>query len=196
MARCMSESGLLERLRSGDEAAFADLVASHGGRLLATARRLLSNEEDARDAVQEAFLRAFQQIDGFRGGAALGTWLHRIVVNAALMRVRARKRRPEEPIEAMLPQFTPYGHQVGRPQRWRPEDELEREELREIVRRQIAELPETYRTVLVLRDIEGLGTEETAEALGVSTSLVKVRLHRARLALRTLLDPNLREASP
>ncbi len=93
------EDGLLERLRSGDDAAFEQLVREHGGRMLAVARRFLRQEEDARDAVQDAFLSAYRALEDFEGNARLSTWLHRIVVNAALMKLRTRRRKPERSIE-------------------------------------------------------------------------------------------------
>ncbi len=187
------EGKLLEGLRAGDEAAYEQLVRTHGGRMFAVAKRMLRSDDDAGDAVQDAFLSAFKAIDRFEGGSQLGTWLHRIVVNAALMKMRTRRRKPEEPIDALLPKFIEDGHMEKPTPAWAaPGDEaLERRELRQLVFDRIHELPETYRTILLLRDVEGLDTEETAEALSLSTGAVKTRLHRARQALRTLLEPDL-----
>lgn len=191
------EATLIAQLRAGDEAAFEQVVRAYGGRLLAVARRIVSSEEDARDAVQDAFLNAFRSLDRFEGNAKLSTWLHRIVVNAALMKLRTRKRKPEQSIEGLLPSFLDDGHHEERFQSWdEPVDKLmERAENRELVRRQIDALPEGYRTVLVLRDIEGLDTEETAKVLGLSVNATKIRLHRARQALRTMLAPHFRSAA-
>jgi len=191
------EATLVAQLRAGDEAAFEQVVRSYGGRLLAGARRIVNSEEDARDAVQDAFLNAFRSLDRFEGNAKLSTWLHRIVVNAALMKLRTRKRKPEQSIEGLLPSFLDDGHHEERFQSWdEPVDKLmERAENRELVRRQIDALPEGYRTVLVLRDIEGLDTEETAKVLGLSVNATKIRLHRARQALRTMLAPHFRSAA-
>jgi len=188
------EAGLVERLRAGEEAAYEELVRSHGGRLLAVARRFLRNEEEARDAVQDAFLSAFRNIGRFEGQARLSTWLHRIVVNAALMKLRTRRRKPETPIEELLPGFLEDGHMAQQAVAWRSQDPdpAERNELRALVVDKIQELPEGYRNVIMLRDIEDLDTEETAELMGLSTGAVKTRLHRARQALRGLLDPHLR----
>jgi RNA polymerase sigma-70 factor, ECF subfamily len=186
------EATLIAQLRAGDEAAFEQVVRQYGGRLLAVARRIVGTEEDARDVVQEAFMNAFKSLDRFEGNAKLSTWLHRIAVNAALMKLRTRKRKPEQPIDSMLPGFNEDGHFEERFQSWEePVDKaLEREETRDLVRRQIDALPESYRTVLVLRDIEGLDTEETANMLGLSVNATKIRLHRARQALRTMLAPH------
>ncbi len=185
--RSASESSLLARLRAGDDDAYQELLRIPGGRLLAVARRLMSNEEDARDCLQDAFLSAFRAIDRFEGNSKLGTWLHRIVVNACLMRLRSRKSKPEGLVDPQLPEFDDYGFRIG-PTEMSPfsaDELLERQEVREQVREGIAGLPENYRTVLVLRDIEELNTAQTAEMLGLTPGAVKVRLHRARLALRS-----------
>ena len=175
----------------GDEQAFEEMVHRYGARLLATARRFLQREDDARDAVQDAFLSAYRSLDRFRGGSRLSTWLHRIVVNAALMKLRGASRRPETPIEEYLPRFDETGHHASPVEDWAvtPETAMLSRQTRERVRAAIDNLPASYRAVLILRDIEELSTEETAEILSVTRTAVKVRLHRARLALRTLLVP-------
>jgi RNA polymerase sigma-70 factor (ECF subfamily) len=184
---------LLTRLRAGEERAFEELVRAHGGRMLATAQRLLRDEDAAHDAVQDAFLCAFRALPRFEGGSLLSTWLHRIVVNAALMHLRSKKRRPEESIEALLPHFDDEGHWLEQPEAFPSPDALgERERVRERVRRCIAQLPEGHREIILLRDIEELDTEEAARALGIRPEAAKMRLHRARMALRTLLERELR----
>ena len=193
--RGYEEQTLLAALRGGDDRAYERLVNEHGGRMLAVARRMLRNDEEARDALQEAFLLAFRGLPRFAGQSRLGTWLHRIVVNASLMKLRSRRAHPEESIEPLLPTFLDDGHSAVSYGDW-PESAdllLERSEIRERVRSSIDRLPDTYRTVLLLRDIEELDTPEVAEALGISPNAVKIRLHRARQALRELLDPQLRQ---
>lgn len=191
------EGDLLARLRAGDDAAYEDLVRLYGGRLLAVARRFLRNEEDARDAVQDAFLSAFRSLDRFEGQAKVSTWLHRIVVNAALMKLRTRRRKPETSIEDLLPSFLEDGHMADPAQPWRqPEEEAELAELRTLMMDLIHDLPEGYRNVLLLRDIEGLDTEETARLMELSAGAVKTRLHRARQALRGLIEPHLSRREP
>jgi len=188
-----AEASLLARLHDGDEAAFAELVDRHAGRMLAVAMRLLRNEDEARDAVQDAFLSAFKHVAGFNGDAKLSTWLHRITVNAALMRLRSRKRRGERSIDDLLPCFDDTGgwaRELGRPAA-SSQELLERRETRVVVRRCIDQLPGTYRTILLMRDIEELDTHEAAELLGITPNAVKIRLHRARQALRTLIDREL-----
>ncbi len=184
------EDLLIKQLRRGDDTAFEKLVREYGGRLLAVARRLLGNEKDARDAIQDAFLSAFRGIDSYDGKAKLSTWLHRIVVNAALKKMRRRRCRPEKSIEDLLPQFGKSGEWLSAPPTFGlSADELaKRPESREIVRRCIDQLPLSDRTVILLRDIEKLDTEETAAALKITQNAVKIRLHRARQALATLLQ--------
>ncbi|NOT54469.1 MAG: sigma-70 family RNA polymerase sigma factor [Deltaproteobacteria bacterium] len=195
----MNEASLLAGLRAGDQGAYETLVRAYSGRLLAVTRRLLRTEEDARDAMQDAFLSAFRALPTFEEGSLLSTWLHRIAVNAALMKLRTRRRKPEDSIEDLLPKYIEDGHREdghrGNPTKpWQePTALLERQETRTLVRECIDRLPETYRTVLLLRDIEELDTEEAAQLIGISPNAVKIRLHRARQALRTLLDPHFRE---
>jgi len=189
MDAAMNDEVLVAALRAGDDWAFEEMIRRYGGRLLAVARRICRNEEDARDVLQSAYLSAFRSLDRFEGSAQLSTWLHRIVVNTALMRLRTRKRKPEESMDALLPAFQGDGHHVEQFSDWAlPADRLiEREQDCELVRTCIAQLPETYRRVLLLRDIEELSTEETARLLDTTASAVKVRLHRARQALSTLI---------
>jgi RNA polymerase sigma-70 factor (ECF subfamily) len=193
------EASLLARLRTGQDSAFDELVRQAGGRMLAVARRMLRREEDAQDAVQEAFLRAFKALDRFDGRSQLSTWLHRITVNACLMKLRSQRRGGgERLIDPLLPQFLEDGHQRIASRPWKPAGQsgIEVSELRDLVRSKIDELPESFRVVLLLRDIEELDTDETAQVLGMSRSAVKTRLHRARQALRTLLDPCMAEGTP
>jgi len=187
------EEELLLALRAGNDAAYERLVRLYTPRLLSVARRFLRSEEDARDAVQDAFLSAFRSLGGFSGDARISTWLHRIVVNASLMKLRTRRRKPETSIEDLLPSFLEDGHMERQATPWRgaAEDRLDSGRTREIVRAAIDGLPEGYRTVLLLRDIEEYDTQQTADALDLTPAAVKTRLHRARQALRTLLERDL-----
>lgn len=185
----VDEPQLIARLRAGEESAFEQLVRSNSGKLLAAARRILRNEDDARDAVQSAFIRAFQSLSRFREEARVSTWLHRILVNEALMRLRSRATT-EGSIDELLPTFLEDSHQTRDTIDWSESAEaaLERAETAAVVRRLIDQLPEMYRTVVLLRDIEEMTNAEIAEMLGVSKNVVKVRVHRARQALRALLE--------
>ncbi|MBK8975017.1 MAG: sigma-70 family RNA polymerase sigma factor [Planctomycetes bacterium] len=185
-----AESDLLARLRAGDDAAFAELVETHAGRLLALARRIVRSEADAEDVVQEAFLSAFKALSRFDGRSSLSTWLHRITVNAALMRQRRKAARPEAPIDTLLPQFEDGRHAAHPiPLAVVTDGEGERIERQEAFWHAMARLPQDFRDVIELRDIQGLDSKSAARELGISDALVRQRLHRARQALLTLLTP-------
>src|SRR5262249_39730840 len=151
----VNEASLVSALRRNDPEAFEKVVGRFGGRMLAVARRYLDSEQDCADAVQDAFISAFQAIAGFEGNSQLGTWLHRIVINACLMKLRSRSRRHEISIEGLLPTFNADGHHAQPPRRWRlpPDEQLQCDETRTLVRRCIDMLPDDYRNVLLLRDI-------------------------------------------
>jgi RNA polymerase sigma-70 factor (ECF subfamily) len=192
------DRALVARLRAGDGEAFEQAVRTYSPRLLAVTRRILGNDEEARDALQDTFLSAFRAIGTFDGGSRLSTWLHRIAVNAALMRIRRRKRKPERSIEELLPAYRDDGHHAEGFVSWDPPVDVAMEAAhnRALVRECIAELPEQYRMVLMMRDIEDIDTADVAAMLGITPNAVKIRLHRARQALRTLLAPHFRREQP
>lgn len=187
------EVGLVARLQEGDASAFERLVREHAPRMLAVATRLLGSETEAQDAVQEAFLSAYRSVGRFEQGSSLATWLHRITVNASLMKLRSGRRRREVPIEQLLPRFLADGHREPDPPLDRPAGPAATTplELRQVVRDGIDCLDAPHREVLLLRDLEGLSTLQTASILGISQPAVKARAHRARQALRSLLGPAL-----
>ena len=184
-----NDADLLRRLQAGDDAAYEQLVRLKGGAMLAVARRFVRNDEVARDVVQEAFINAFRAVRTFRGESSLSTWLHRIVVNTALMHLRHTRRQPEVLSADLLPHFDDTGHHttVFESVSTTAESLLLQKETRVLVRAAIDQLPIVHRTVLIMRDIEELSTSETAQMLGISVNAVKIRLHRARQALTTLL---------
>ncbi len=183
------EAALLEGLKRGDPEACACMIKQYAPRVYAIAIRMVNDRDEAEEVLQETFISACKNIQKFEGRSALGTWLHRIATNAALMHLRKRKNREvslDEPIETM------GGDDVYREvQDWAfsPDDHAMNSETRAVLEQAISELPETLRTVFILREIEGYSTEETANILGISVSAAKVRLHRARLRLRALLAP-------
>jgi len=191
------EALLLGGLRAGEPWAHERFVRAHAGRVKALAERYLRNEEDANDVVQETFLAAFKALGKFEGKCQLATWLHRIAVNAALMRLRAKEvrgeRQAEVELEEHLPRFVGLGVHERSPRAFAepPEDEVMRGEICVFVRACIERLPAMYRTALLLRDIEQLENDEVAERLGISVNAAKIRVHRARQALRKLLEPRL-----
>lgn len=191
------EARLLEALKAGNEDAFEQLVRTHAGRMLAVARRMLRDPQDAEDVVQESFAAAFRTVATFRAESRLATWLHRIVVNYALMKMRTRRRRPELALDALLPAFGRDGHRVaGTTEEVTAESVLTAAETRGQVRTAIDRLPAAYRTVLLLRDIDELDNGTVATMLGVSPNAVKIRLHRARQALLALLAPSFARQVP
>lgn len=189
----LDESAMVAALQSGDDDAFETLVRTYAPRMLVVARRFLRHEQDAQDAVQDAFVSAFKAIDRFEGNSKLSTWLHRIIVNASLMKIRSRQRKPERPIEDLLPKYRDDGHPQQMPQAWAvtTDTAVQDRETQRFVREKIEELPDSYRIVLLLRDIEEHSTEETANLMGISPGAVKTRLHRARQALRELIAPRM-----
>ena len=193
-ARC-TETALLEHLRSGDKPVTEHFVREHAGWMLALALRYVRDAGLAEDCVQDAFLQAFRSIGEFEGRSALKSWLYRIVVNTALMKLRARRSAIEQPVEDILP----HGDrdccrmQASWAEMATPHEILERKEARDLVIAKMMELPDGYRIVLLLRDIEGMSTEETARALAMTEGAVKVRLHRARAAFKMLVEPVLKQ---
>ncbi len=187
----MNQQELVAGLRTGDSAAYEHLVRAFGGRMLSTARRIVANEDEARDCVQNAFLQAFRHMDRFEERASVGTWLHRIVINEALMKVRKRTTHKEESIDDLLPTFDAQECRLDQNMGSlrSTEDIVASQESRQHVRQAISQLPDIYRSVLMLRDLEGYPTEETASLLEIPIGTVKVRLHRARAALKKLLEP-------
>ena len=171
-----------------------ELVRTNIGWMLALAERLLRDRSLAEDVVQESFVRALNGLADFEGRSSLASWLHRITVNTALSKLRQLNRLAEQSIDEHLPEFDRFDCRVELP--WSHlasvEDIMESEETRRRMYETIGDLPHSYRVVLQLRDIEEYDTREVAELLDISETNVKVRLHRARAALKKLLEPILR----
>lgn len=186
-AEAFDESALVERARSGDAAAFAELVNRYERKIYRLARNITQNDEDAEDVLQETFLKAYSHLDSFQGDSKFYTWLVRIAVNQALMKLR--KRKGDRTISLDEPTDTGEDTVLREIAVWEdnPEERYSKEELRQILERAVESLKPSFRTVFLLRDIEELSTEETAEALGISVPAVKSRLLRARLQLREKL---------
>ena len=181
---------LLEALRQLEPTAAERLVATYGDRAYRLAISITGNGEDAEEVVQDAFWTVVRKIDTFRGESAFGSWLYRIVANAAYHKLRGRQRRWRElSLDEVLPVFDANGCHAASVADWssRVNDPAVRAELRAALTSAIDELPATYRTVLVLRDVEGQSNSEIADALGLSVAVVKTRVHRARLFLRKRL---------
>jgi RNA polymerase sigma-70 factor (ECF subfamily) len=190
-----AERHLVVGLRNGDPASYERLARDYGGAMLAVARRFHRDEDDARDAVQDAFIAAFRAMRFFREDARLSSWLHRITVNACLMKLRAARRHPASSLDDLLPRFDDTGHQIEPGSAWTEDIEavLDAPNVRARIRGCIEKLPESYRAVLICRDLNEMDTAETGKALGLSVENVKTRLHRARRALKTLIEQQCNE---
>jgi RNA polymerase sigma-70 factor, ECF subfamily len=182
-----TEEELVAAAKSGRQDAFAQIVEQHSGTVYNLALRLMKDPHEAEEVLQETFISAFRALAKFEGRSQLSTWLYRIGYNAALMRLRKRQT-PTESLDEPL--ITESGEQLPRELvDWGsiPDDLLLNAELRTVLNAALDTLPESLRSIFVLRDIEGLSTAEAAEALGLTETNAKVRLHRARLALRERL---------
>ena len=188
--RAEHDRDLLEALRSREPLAAERLVDTYGERAYRLARRITGNGPDADEVVQDAFWAVIRKIDSFRGESAFGSWLYRIVANAAYQKTRSRNnRRHEVSLDEVLPLFDGSGHHAAPVDDWSPyvEDPALQAEMRMALGAAIDALPAPYRTVLILRDIDGRSCAEIADALGLNVCAVKTRVHRARLFLRKRL---------
>ncbi len=177
------EARLIQLGLRGDQHALEALFARHSGALYQSALKLLGNHEDAEDALQEGMLAAFKNLRRFEGRSKFSSWLTRIVINAALMRLRSQRLRQAVSMDEPLGETElTLADQFGDPTPG-PEELYAREELRDLLEQELAALPREMRTAVVLRDLEGLSTQEAAETLGVPENTLKSRLHRARLRL-------------
>jgi RNA polymerase sigma-70 factor, ECF subfamily len=184
-----SDMALVERARNKDYAAFEELMGRYEDKVYRLAYRFVRNESEAKEILQDTFLAIWRKLDTFKGDAQFSSWVYRVAANAALMRLRSQRRHPEVSTEDLPAGFLDqqqYGQILSPGENWarRPDDELQSDELRRHIQAAVDALPEIYRTVFLVRDVEGLSTEETAEMLGISVPTVKTRLHRARMALR------------
>jgi RNA polymerase sigma-70 factor (ECF subfamily) len=183
----IDEAVLVAQAREGDTRAFGDLVRRYEGKIFRLANHITQNREDAEDVLQETFMKAYEHLEQFKGDSKFYTWIVRIAVNQALMKLRRRKTDKSVSLDEEID--TGEDTVVREIAAWgeNPEEQFTREELGEILDGAVQSLDPPYRSVFVLRDVEDLSTEETAEALGLSVPAVKSRLLRARLQLREKL---------
>ena len=183
---------LLTRAQAGDMTAFEALVGRHEEKVYGLALRMTRSEADAAEITQDTFLSAYQHLAEFRGEAAFGSWVHRIAANNALMRLRRQRVVDMVSDDALAgPEFTERGSLADGPESdWskRADDKILEDELGRAIQTATDALPEGYREVFLLKDVEGLSYEEISEMVGISIPAVKSRLHRARLALREAID--------
>ena len=193
--QALDDSTLARLCAARDKPALRHVITSNNQRLFRTAWSILKDRGEAEEAVQAAYLSAFAHIDGFAGRSSLSTWLTRIVINEALGRLRPQRRRRTQLEAEGVTMHDHYRETLARGSEPSPPDALvAREQLRQLLEQAIGGLPESFRTVFVLRAIEGLSVEETAEALQIATSTVKTRFLRARRKLQESLDPQVRTA--
>jgi RNA polymerase sigma-70 factor (ECF subfamily) len=190
------ESRMIASILAGDAQLFHELIRPYERRVYAMALSFLRNEADAEDVTQEAFLKAFRSLAGFRGDAKFGTWLVSITLNEARSRIRRRDAIKMESLDE--PQDDQEHSSPALLRDWKeiPSEALERKEVRSLLQKAISSLPQIYREVFQLRDIDQLSVNEAAQALGITVSSVKVRLHRARMMLQKNLAPQLKEMAP
>src|SRR5512146_1520200 len=183
----IEEGTLVEQAREGEMQAFSELVRRYEGKIFRLAQHITQNREDAEDVLQETFMKAYEHLDQFKGDSKFYTWIVRIAVNQALMKLRRRKTDKSVSLDEQID--TGEDTVVREIAAWgeNPEQQFTREEIGKVLDTAIQSLEPPYRSVFVLRDIEDLSTEETAEALGLSIPAVKSRLLRARLQLREKL---------
>jgi RNA polymerase sigma-70 factor, ECF subfamily len=185
------EEKLIGRIREGEHDLFYELVRPYEGRVYSAALSILRNEHDAEDVAQEAVLKAFKHFRQFRAESRFSTWLIQITVNEARVRIRKQQAHKTEPITDREDEEGNYTPRDFADWREIPSETLERKEVRQLLTEALASLGEKYREVFVLRDMQHLSIEETAQTLGITTASVKTRLLRARLMLRDLLAPGL-----
>jgi RNA polymerase sigma-70 factor (ECF subfamily) len=190
------EARMIVSILGGDTQLFHDLIRPYERSVYVMALSLLQNEADAEDAAQEAFLKAFRNLASFRGEAKFGTWLVSITLNEARSRIRRKKTVKMESLEESVGEQGHVSPALLRDWREIPSQALERQEVRLLLQEAIAGLPLIYREVFLLRDIEELSVNESAESLGISIASVKVRLHRARMMLQKKLVPQLKQVNP
>ncbi|MBY5761515.1 RNA polymerase sigma factor [Rhizobium laguerreae] len=188
-----SDADLVPLAKMGDESAIRTIVQRHNQRLFRTARAIIRNDAEAEDVVQAAYVKAFTNLATFRGDAQLSTWLTRITLNEALGRVRARKNTTGLG-EIDMQTMAPGGEVLQFPSSLSatdPETELSRSQARHLLENAVDELPDDFRAVFVLRDIEGMSTDEAASYLGIRPETAKTRLHRARKMMRQSIEKQL-----
>jgi len=191
------EQEFVAALRMGDDLAYEELVRHCGAQVLSVARRYLRSEADAADCFQDTFIAVMNSIDSFSGRSSLRQWVRGVAINQSLMALRRRKRNREDSIEHLMPQFDESGRRIQVAHEYRDagiESQLDSSALQETVRHCIQQLPDDYRVVILLRDIDGYSTQETAAILGIQVNAVKTRLHRARTALKCMMEPMLGKA--
>lgn len=191
-----TQAQMIEAILAGDTQLYHELIRPYERSVYLMALSFVKNEADAEDVVQEAMIKAFRNLAKFRGEAKFGTWLISIALNEARTRLRRQANAREESLDGPADENKPVTPALLRDWREIPSEAVERQEVREMLQAAVAELPEIYRQVFLLRDVEDLNVNETAQVLSISVPSVKVRLHRARMMLQKRLAPALKALAP
>jgi RNA polymerase sigma-70 factor (ECF subfamily) len=186
--RNISDVGLVDEFKAGDISAFEEIISRYESKVMNLALRFTRNQEDAEEVLQDVFTTVYRKIDGFRGQSAFSSWLYRIVVNAAFMKLRKRKQTQTVSIDDLAPAVKQYCMERDAVTNQHLHNVAISRELQEVLQRAIDRLPDQYRAVFVLRDVDGLSNQETGEILNLSIPAVKSRLHRSRIMLRKKLQ--------
>src|SRR5271156_3619272 len=192
----VDEAPIIAAIVRGETHLFHDLIRPYERSVYMMVLSLLQNEADAEDASQEAFLKAFRNLAKFRSESKFSTWLISIALNEARSKLRQKKARKIESLDSGSEVDGHVSPAILRDWREVPSEALERMEVRRMIQLAIADLPGIYREIFLLRDVEELSVNESAEALGISIGAVKVRLHRARMMLQQTLAPQLKQVNP
>lgn len=186
--RKISDVGLVDEFKAGDISAFEEIISRYESKVMNLALRFTRNQEDAEEVLQDVFTTVYRKIDGFRGQSAFSSWLYRIVVNAAFMKLRKRKQTQTVSLDDLAPAVKQYCMERDAVTNQHLHNVAISRELQEVLQRAIDRLPDQYRAVFVLRDVDGLSNQETGEILNLSIPAVKSRLHRSRIMLRKKLQ--------
>jgi RNA polymerase sigma-70 factor (ECF subfamily) len=183
----ISDVGLVDQFKEGNVGAFEEIIVRYEAKVMNLALRFTRNQEDAEEVMQDVFTTVYRKIDGFRGQSAFSSWLYRIVVNAAFMKLRKKKQNQTVSMEDLAPAVKQYCMERDCAASKHSYNVAVSRELQEVLQRAIDKLPDQYRAVFVLRDVDGLSNQETGQILDLSIPAVKSRLHRSRIMLRKRL---------
>lgn len=184
----LSDVEVVNKFKAGDALAFEEIISRYESKAMSLSLRLTRNQEDAEEVLQDVFTTVFRKIDGFRGQSAFSSWLYRIVVNAAFMKLRKRKQNQTIAMEDLTPAIKQYCFDKDQYSGTYSQNIAISHEMQSVIQNAVDRLPDQYRAVFVLRDVDGLSNQETGEILNLSIPAVKSRLHRSRIMLRKKLQ--------
>jgi len=184
----LTDVQVVDQFKAGDALAFEEIVSRYESKVMSLALRFTRNQEDAEEVMQDVFTTVYRKIEGFRGQSAFSSWLYRIVVNAAFMKLRKRKQNQSVPMDDLAPAVKHYTFERESINGSYSQNVAVSHEMQQVIQSAVNRLPDQYRAVFVLRDVDGLSNQETGEILNLSIPAVKSRLHRSRIMLRKKLQ--------